>query len=179
MKMIALLRGINVGGKRKISMPELRSVISKIGYTQVETYINSGNLIFHTKDLDSSDVAALLESAILKHFGFPVDVIVRTASEWGNYASRNPFADAAAARPNFLHLGLSKLPCNPNAASLLSERVNEFERITIVNDAIWVDFGIGPGKSKLTPAIFEKAVGSPVTLRNWRTVQKINEILNI
>lgn len=154
--MIALLRGINVGGKRKISMPELRSVITKIGFTQVETYINSGNLIIDAKDLDSSDVAALMEPAILKHFGFPVDVIIRTASEWGKYASKNPFTDAAAARPNFLHVVLSKLPCNPNVVSLLSTRVNEFEQITIVNDAIWVDFGIGPGKSKLTSTILKK-----------------------
>src|SRR5688572_3125009 len=100
MKMVALLRGINVGGNRRVPMKELHSIAVKAGLKQVETYINSGNLVFDAGNLSAEDIAALLEKAIQKHFGFPVDVVARTEKQWKSYASRRPFADAAEIRPN-------------------------------------------------------------------------------
>jgi uncharacterized protein (DUF1697 family) len=177
-KMVALLRGINVGGNRKVPMKELHAVAIKAGLKQVATYINSGNLVFDAGKTSPEDVTARLEKAIQKHFGFAVDVIVRTEKQWKLYASKRPFPDAAELRPNLLMIGLSKLPLPKNVGGLLSERVSENERVKIVGNAIWVDFADGAGRSKLTPALFDKAVGSPVTLRNWRTVMKLAEMLS-
>ncbi|MDG0816251.1 DUF1697 domain-containing protein [Bdellovibrio svalbardensis] len=177
MKMVALLRGINVGGNRKVPMKELHSIAVKAGLQQVKTYINSGNLIFEVDKLSAADTTVLLEKAIQKHFGFAVDVVVRTEKQWKTYASKEPFTDAAKSRPNLLMIGLSKLPLPANIDSILSERAAANERIKIINDAIWIDFADGVARSKLTPTWINKAAGSPVTMRNWKTVMKLNEML--
>lgn len=178
MRMIALLRGINVGGNRKVSMAELRTVAAEAGFSQIETYINSGNLLFDPAKMNASQASAQLERAIQKHFGFSVEVIVRTARQWKTYASGGPFRDVAELRPNLLMVGLSGSPISDNAENLLGERAAQHERVKIVGDAIWIDFGASSGKSKLTPALLDKAAGSPVTLRNWRTVLKLAEMLS-
>jgi uncharacterized protein (DUF1697 family) len=178
MKMVALLRGINVGGNRKVPMKDLYSIAISAGLKDVATYINSGNLIFDAGKMSAARVTTTLEKAIQKHFGFSVDVIVRTEKEWQAYASSRPFPDAAESRPNLLMMGLAKLPPPKNIAALLSERASANEKIKIVGDAIWVDFADGVGRSKLTPAWFDKNAGSPVTLRNWKTVMKLAEMLS-
>src|SRR5262245_16850824 len=115
-RMIALLRGINVGGNRKVPMAELRQIASEAGLEEVETYIQSGNLTFATTQTPAAAEAAL-EKAIEEKFGFAVDVVVRTAAQWARYAAGSPFPDAAKERPNILHLGLSKKPPAPDAAA--------------------------------------------------------------
>jgi uncharacterized protein (DUF1697 family) len=177
MRMVALLRGINVGGKRKVPMPELRALAEKAGYSEIETYVNSGNLIFNSRNDKADKVADRLEKLIEDHFGFFIDVVVRTAEQWEKYASSSPFPDAAKERPHLVLLGLSRRPFDRTVAAKLSERAGKSERIRILEDAIWVDFGGGVARSKLTPALFDKAAGSTVTMRNWRTVLKIHELL--
>jgi uncharacterized protein (DUF1697 family) len=177
MMMIALLRGINVGGYKKVPMSELCALATKVGFTKVCSYINSGNLVFEAGKLKSNQVEGRLEKAIEKQFGFHVDVIVRTATQWKKYASGSPFPNAERSRPNFLHLGLSKLPCSKDLLTKLSERATLGEKIKLEGGAIWVDFLGGAGKSKLTPVLFDKIAGSPVTMRNWNTVQKLVEVL--
>ena len=176
MKMLALLRGINVGGNRKVPMKDLRLMAEELGLTEVETYINSGNLMFKTGHKKTDRVETLLEKKIEEKFGFHVDVIVRTETDWKKYASKTPFAEAAENRPNLLMLGLSKKACTRSAATQLSERASENENIKVSQGALWIDFGNGVGKSKLTPLALEKAVGAPVTLRNWKTVLKLQEM---
>jgi uncharacterized protein (DUF1697 family) len=177
MRMVALLRGINVGENRKVPMPKLCALASKAGLTEVKSYINSGNIVFDAETMKAAQVASLLEKVIQKHFGFPVDVVVRTATQWKKYAAGSPFPDAEQFRPNFLQLGLSKTPCCKEIAARLSERATQGEKIKLVGDAIWVDFVAGVGRSKLTPSLFDKEAGSPVTMRNWNTVLKLSEML--
>ena len=178
MKMVALLRGINVGGNRKIPMPALCAVATEAGLTEVRSYIQSGNLVFDAGKRKADQVVTLLEKAIEEHFRFQVDVIVRTASQWKKYSAGSPFPGAARDRPNLLHLGLSKLPCSKDLAAKLGERAMHGEKIKVLDDAIWVDFAASVGKSKLTPVVFHKAAGSPVTMRNWNTVLKLDEMLS-
>lgn len=175
--MVALLKGINVGGNRKVPMPVLCSLATAAGLTKVKAYINSGNLVFEAGKLKPDQVVALLEKSIEKKFGFHVDVVVRTAVQWKKYAAGSPFPGAAKDRPNMLHLGLCKETCNKDTAALLTERAVHGEKVKIVGDAIWVDFATSVGKSKLTPVYFEKAAGSPVTLRNWNTIVKLDQML--
>jgi uncharacterized protein (DUF1697 family) len=173
--MVALLRGINVGGNKKVPMVELRELAVKAGLVEVATYINSGILLFKTSR-SPVDVEAALEAAIAKHFGFTVDVIVRTKPAWAKYAKGSPFPDAASERPKALHLGVSKRAPVKSAEGVLRERAAEGERITIDGDAIWLDFAAGVAKTKLSPAVLDKAVGSTVTARNWTTVQTLAEM---
>jgi uncharacterized protein (DUF1697 family) len=101
MRMVALLRGINVGGNRKVPMPELCALAAIAGLADVKHYINSGNIVFEAGKLKPDHVAAELEKAIEKRFGFLVDVIVRTATQWKKYAAGSPFPEAERSRPNF------------------------------------------------------------------------------
>jgi len=175
-KMVALLRGVNVGGNRKVPMPALCAAATRAGLERVASYINSGNLVFEAGKRAGSAVERLLEDAIEEQFGFRVEVIVRTAAQWNSY-SRPGFPDAANERPALLQFGLSKLPCKSELAAALGARAMHGERIRVIGDAIWVDFPAGVGKSKLTPAVFDKAAGSTVTLRNWNTVLKLHQML--
>lgn len=106
---LALLRGINVGGNRKVPMDALRAVATERGLGDVRTYIQSGNLVFTGKGTPRS-LEAKLEEAILARFGFPVDVLVRTATEWRAHAEGNPFVALSAAEANRVMLLLEVAP---------------------------------------------------------------------
>lgn len=173
--LIALLRGVNVGGNKKVGMAELREAALGIGCRRADSYINSGNLVL-VCDLTPRAAEAALEEAIEERFGIDVSVIVRTAAQWHEYAAGSAFPDAEEDRPSFLHLALSKKKASPGAVASLLEKAKGGERIALVGDALWIDFRSGVGKSKVTPAVLDRLVGSPVTARNWRTVQKLAEM---
>lgn len=135
----ALLRGINVSGRRLVPMAELRSLLADIGCNGVRTYIQSGNVVF-TSAGASAGLERQLEQAIEQEFGFFVPVVVR-------------------------------------AASALQRRASAGERVKKRGDAIWIHYVKGIARSKLTPAVLDKEIGSPATARNWRTVLRIHEML--
>jgi uncharacterized protein (DUF1697 family) len=174
--MLAFLRGINVGGNKLIPMAELRALASGLGFGDVETFIQSGNLIF-TTTLATAAVEAALERAIAKKFGFTVDVVARTGAQWRRYAGGLPFADAAAERPHLLHLGLAKAAVRAGAAEALGPYAKAGERVHTEDDCLWIDYASGVARSKLSPTVLDRAVGSTVTARNWRTVQKLTELV--
>lgn len=172
---IALLRGINVGGNRKVPMAELRGLAAQLGWQDVESYIQSGNLVFRSAGTAAAAEAAL-EEALQGRFGFSVDVVVRSAGEWRRFASGSPFPDAEQERPNLLHLALPKAPPQAGALERLRPYAKAGERIELRDEALWIDFVGGVAKSRLTPGVLERVVGSTVTARNWRTVQKLAEM---
>lgn len=174
---VALLRGINVGGHNPVPMSELREACEALGWLDVRTYIQSGNVIFRSSST-AARLSGELEGAIANRFGLTIAVVVRTAKQWEHYAKANPFADAADAHPNLVMLGLSKAKPKADAAAELRKRASADETILVSGDAIWIHFGSGAGKTKITPSLLDRAVGSPVTLRNWRTVLKLRELAN-
>jgi uncharacterized protein (DUF1697 family) len=159
-------------------MSTLRAALGEAGLEDVRSYIQSGNLVFEAGAKKTDQVSVLIEKMINDEFGFQVDVIVRTATQWKKYSAGSPFLSAARERPNLLLLGLSKGPFRKAILAELEERATQGEKIKIVGDAIWVDFAKSVGKSKLTPAAFDKAAGSPVTMRNWNTVVKLEALLS-
>ncbi len=174
---VALFRGINVGGNKKLPMAKLRELCEGLGFVSVRTYIQSGNLVFRSA-LDPASVEQRIEGVVEQEFGFHADVIARSARQWTAYARAAAFPDAAEARPKFLHLGLSKQKPARGCVAKLEEYANPDERVALKGDALWVDYGTGVGRSKLTPAVLDRALGSTVTLRNWRTVMAISELLD-
>jgi uncharacterized protein (DUF1697 family) len=172
---IALLRGINVTGHNKIPMPELRTLCEGLGWGAVQTYIQSGNLVFHADGAPEA-LEAELERAITGRFGLTIPVIVRAAASWPGYVADNPFPEASDREPNLVMLALSKAAPKADAAERLRERAASGERIAQTGDAIWVHYPQGVGTSKLSPALFDRLVGSPVTARNWRTTLKLGEL---
>ncbi|MEA3054293.1 MAG: hypothetical protein QOG72_3196 [Sphingomonadales bacterium] len=173
-RLIALLRAVNVGG-RKLPMAELRALCGERGWEDVETYIQSGNLIFSATGKPDA-LETELEEAIAERFGLDVPVIVRSAAQWAAYAAANPFAKAAREEPNRLQLLVSKRPPNPGAAARLMEKAQDGEAVQAAGGALWFHFSAGIARSKLTPALIDKACGSPSTGRNWRTVMKLKEM---
>jgi uncharacterized protein (DUF1697 family) len=165
---VALLRGINVGGGRKVPMAELRAVAQGLGLKRVRTLIASGNLVF-----DGERSEAELEAAVQSHFGFPVDIMVRTAAQWSAYVAANPFPQEAEAAPKFLLLFAGKQGAGEATTAFLAARTVPGEKFAAQGDAVWIHFGDGSGRSKLgsgpKPGLW--------TGRNWRTVLAIEEML--
>jgi len=173
-RMVALLRAVNVGG-RKLPMAELRDLCGELGWTDVATYIQSGNVVF-TAAGKPAEIEQQLEQAIAKRFGFDVPVIVRTAGQWAHYPAGNPFPKAAKDEPNRLMLLLSKRPPEKSAVDAIQARATAGEAVKRAGDALWIHFPEGAGTSKLTPVLIDRAIGSPATSRNYRTVTSLQEM---
>ena len=170
-----MLRGINVGGHNKLPMPELRSLCADLGWEDVQSYIQSGNLVFRA-GATAASLEAELERAIERRFGLSIPVIVRAAAVWPAYVKANPYPEASQTEPNLVMLALSKAAPNGDAVERLREYALGGERIVQVGDGLWIHYAGGAGRSKLSPAVLDRLVGSPVTARNWRTVLKLDEL---
>lgn len=166
---IALLRGINVGGRNRISMEALRSLCDGLGWTGVQTYIQSGNLVFQA-DATAPALEADLEQAVELDSGLSIPVLVRDAAHWAAYLEANPFPAASGTEPNLVMLALAKQPPQGSAVDELRRRAGRGERVARTGDALWIHYAEGVGRSKLSPALLDRLAGSPVTMRNWRTV---------
>lgn len=173
---VALLRGVNVGGAKKVPMAMLRELAAELGWKEAQTYAQSGNLVFRARGAPE-DLEHALERAIAARLGLEVPVIVRSAADWAKYAKGSAFADAESERPKMLHLGLAKDRVSPRCLDDLARHCTAGERVALDGDALWIDYGGGVARSKLTPAALDRAVGSVVTARNWNTVQALARIL--
>lgn len=172
---VALLRGINVAGKKKVPMAQLRALAGELGFEGARTYIQSGNLVYRSPHaLEGSQ--KILEKAIAERFGFDVEVTVRDAARWLGYAKGSPFPDAEALRPKTLLMAISKSgPMRDALDIVMSYATNE--RASTKGDALWIDFVDGSGRSKVTPASLQKALGPSATTRNWHTVLAIADLV--
>ena len=175
-RMVALLRAVNVGG-RKLPMAELRALCATLGWTDVATYIQSGNVMFGASG-KARDIEQALERAIAKDYGYAAAVMVRTAAQWAQYPAGNPFPKAAKDEPNRLMLLVSKRPPNAGAEDVIQARATACEQVRRAGDALWIHFPQGSGTSKLTPSLIDRAIGSPATSRNHRTVTVLKEMLD-
>ncbi len=165
MRRVALLRGVNVGGKAKVPMAALKSVFEAVGAKKVETYIQSGNVVF---DGPASVNAKKLETAIEKHFKLNVSVALRTRAQIDAIVEALPYQETDLVHVAFL-LGKPKLGGIDHDA-LLPEK---FEHI---GQELFFYLPNGMGTSKL-PAYVARRIGVDMTVRNWRTVLKLQALL--
>jgi uncharacterized protein (DUF1697 family) len=172
-RMVALLRAVNVGG-RKLPMAELRALCEQLGWKDAQTYIQSGNVMFGATG-EAEVIEKQLERAIEKQFHLDVPVIVRTAAQWVELAAGNPFPDEP---PNRVMLLLSKAKPALGAEDVIQARATAGESVRRAGDALWFHYPDGAGASKLTPALIDRAAGSPSTARNYNTVMKLKEMLD-
>lgn len=175
---IALLRGINVGGHRKVPMARLRKLAESIDLEEPETYIQSGNLVFRSAG-DPRGTEARLEKAIEAEFGFQVPCVVRTAEQWAGYITGNPLREKGEEDSRLLMLALSTEPPTTEVAAQLEERGDRGEIVREAGDALWIFFAGGSARSRITPQLMDRLFGSSVTTRNWRTVLKIGTMLGV
>ena len=171
---IALLRGINVGGHNKLPMGELTEILEGLGLQDVETYIQSGNVVFQKDDVNPSELSERIKSAINERRGFAPQVLVLSAEELEGAVEANPFPEAVD-EPKRLHFYfLADAPENPDLETLENVKV-ESERFALEGRVFYLHAPDGIGRSKLAARV-EKALGVAATARNWRSVRKIKEM---
>lgn len=173
-KYISVLRGINVGGKRKILMADLKKMYAELGFENCISYIQSGNLIFESTKLSNTELGSKIEDAIAEKFGFTVPVIVRTSDEWEQSVQANPYADSHEKES----LCLTFLNETPKAelTAVISELNFEPDSFQIIDKDVFI---YCPGKyhqTKLSNQFFESKLKVKATTRNWNTVLKLLEL---
>jgi len=172
---VALLRGINVGGRTIIPMAELRSSLSDLGLQDVVTYVQSGNVVFRADGCDSGGLAAQVEERIASEFGLGVSVLLRTPSELRAIAKRNPFLQRGEDSSRLHVIFLDRKPAAAAAAQLDPER-SPPDEFAPAGREIYLYLPNGAGRSKLTLDYFEKRLEVRATMRNWRTLTKLIEL---
>jgi uncharacterized protein (DUF1697 family) len=172
MRHIVLLRGINVGGHRKVAMPALRDLLEGHGYEDVVTYVQSGNIVL-TSSLAAANLERTLEQQILDGLGVDPAVVVRTRKQIADVIEGNPFPDAARSAPKLLQVNfLSAKPSAKVAADLAAADVAPEEVVLRGREAYaWHPDGVQ--RSKLARLLTDKRMGVTVTARNWNTVTKL------
>ena len=173
---IAMLRGINVSGQKRILMADLKAMCESLGLTRVRTYVQSGNVLFDSPLENSSSLVAQIESAILKTFGFDVPVLVRTAADLRAVIDSNPFLTQR--RENTAHLYVHFLSHAPEADRIarLTVPANETGEVAVIGKEIYLFLPDGAGRTKLTNAYLENKLKVTGTARNWNTVNALLEL---
>ena len=174
---IALLRGINVGGNKKIAMADLRALSERLGFQNVQTILQSGNLVFRSTKRSAADVEKQLQAALREHLAFDCEVIVRTAQEWDAIIAGNPFVKEAKDDPGHMLLMCLRDAPSKDAVNALRIGIVGRERVEVRGRDAYFVYPDGVGTSKLTNAVIEKRLGTRGTARNWNTVRKLLDVV--
>jgi len=166
---IVLLRGINVGGHNLLPMKELKILLEGSGYTNVKTYIQSGNIVLSSKRNPESDIGPLIQS----QFGFTPRVLVLSEKEFASCVANNPYQEYEG---KFVHFYFCKETPRVNT-TLLAKLASDTERYELVGDTFYLHAPDGIGRSRLVARI-EACLGVPATGRNLNTINKLIEMIN-
>jgi len=160
---IALLRGVNVSGQRRVPMSDLRSLFEGLGYTDVRTYIQSGNVVFRAKAGTAAGIRSTIESAIEAEFGFDVTVLLRTAAELAGVVKRNPYGTDAY---------VTFLDGAPAAKVVKTIDPHAFapDEFAVLGHEVFLRCPNGYGNTKINNTFFERKLATNATTRNWKTV---------
>ncbi|MFQ3858084.1 DUF1697 domain-containing protein [Leptospira kirschneri] len=170
---IALLRGINVSGQKKILMKDLSSIFESLGFMNVKTYIQSGNVLFQDKSKNVKELIALIEKKIREVFGFEVIVFIRSKEEFKAIIQSNPFSKKDSNRIYVSFLNESKK--NLDLTEIETVKIKG-EELVIQNKEIYFFSPKGYGVSKLSNNFLEKKLNVSATTRNWKTVITLSEL---
>jgi uncharacterized protein (DUF1697 family) len=165
---VALLRGINVGGRTKVSMPGLKSAFEDFGATEVQTYIQSGNVVFIHPERSAPKLETGLTKAIADHAGSAIDVMLRTGSQMRSVVEKNPYPHASGTT---LHVMFCHTQVDKAALARIEPTRFAPEEATAIGREIYLHLPHGMGRAKLPVALGKLNV--PLTARNWNTVTKL------
>ena len=171
---IALLRGINVSGQKIIKIDELRKLFESLGFENVKTYIQSGNVVFKSQINRPEKIVKSIERKIKEVFSFDVTVIIRTHDELKKIIRTNPFLKNKPIERLYI-IFLSNISDNENVEKLQPYK-SKTEEFRIIGKEIYLFYPDGYGRSKLTNNIFESKLGVKATTRNCNTVNKLFEM---
>jgi uncharacterized protein (DUF1697 family) len=170
---VGLLRAVNVGGHGSLPMAALRTELSRHGFEEVRTLLQTGNLVFRETTAPGPKVELRLEDLIERGFGFRPLAFVRSASEWREILRRNPYPREADDDPGHLVLACLKTAPPGTALAALRGAIRGRERVELIGRELYAVYPDGIGTSRLTMTVLESKLGTRVTARNWNTVTKI------
>ena len=175
---IALLRGINVTGYNMIKMKDLTVHLASLKYSNIKTYIQSGNILFESDNKESKIFEKEIHHLIENKFGFNVPVIVKTTEEMKKVHKNNPFVNGSNSDINKLYVTfLSEAPLKENIVKMVETKIDADEFIlTDDNNVVYLNCGNGYGKTKLSNTFFESKLKVTATTRSWKTVEKLVEM---
>lgn len=171
--MVSLLRGVNVAGHNMVKMSELAELYNSLGFKDVKTYLQSGNVVFSHTSNETATLTAKIEKALKQRLGLDVTVFTRTSDELRSVVSRNPFAEKDRSK-----LHVTFLRARP--VNLLMDKLNalrdQSEEFAIKDREVYLFLPNGIGRSNLSNNFLEKALGVQASTRNWNTVTALSDM---
>jgi uncharacterized protein (DUF1697 family) len=173
---IALLRAVNVGGHQAVTMGALRTLLTDVGFSNVRSLLQSGNLVFRGDPRPSARLERLLEAEAEKRLALTTLFFVRTATEWATLVARNPFPEFAERDPGHLVLMALKDTPTPEAVKTLQAAITGPEVARVDGTSAYITYPVDIGHSRLTVNLIERTLGTRATARNWNTVLKLKAV---
>lgn len=176
MKLISMLRGINVGHQNQIRMAELKSLYESLGFSSVQTYVQSGNVVFESSDHNQNAATSIIEAALEQKYGSQIPVLIRTVEDFQHLIDANPFTHGRSEDRTKLHVTfLYRRPSEENIAKItgFKDPIDEF---FLEDMEVFLFCPNGYGRTKLSNTFFEKKLAVAATTRNWNTVTTLLEL---
>jgi uncharacterized protein (DUF1697 family) len=174
---VVLLRGINLGARNRVAMEDLRALVGALGGEDVQTYVQSGNVVFRSS-VPASDLVSTIERGIQRKLGLDVTVLLRTKGQLAQVVRENPFVGPGIA-PTELHVTFLAHAPDPEHVAQLAERRFDPDRFAVAGQDVYLHCPNGYGRSKLSNAFFERRLAVPATTRNWKTVTTLATLASV
>jgi uncharacterized protein (DUF1697 family) len=173
---LALLRAVNLAGHRQVAMADLRELLTKLGFADVRSVLQSGNLVFRSKARSGAPLERLLETEVEKRLAVQTDFFVRTGEEWEQAIAHNPFREEAERDPSHLVAFFLKDPAAAGDVAALQAAITGREIVRAKGRQAYIVYPDGIGRSRLTSALIERKLGTRATGRNWNTVLRLGAL---
>ena len=174
---VALLRAINVAGHATVAMSDLRALLAELGFADVRSLLQTGNLVFRGDTPAGAELERRLEAEAAGRLGLRTDFLVRAADEWAAVVERNPLPDVAKQEPSRLVVMFLKQTPDEAAVAALQAAVKGPEVIRAEGRQVYISYPAGIGRSRLTTNLIESKLGTRGTGRNWNTVLKLDALV--
>ncbi|MDP1631968.1 MAG: DUF1697 domain-containing protein [Caulobacter sp.] len=174
---IALLRGVNVGGNKKVAMADLKAMVEALGFTDAKTLLQSGNVVFEAGATPDDDLEALLDREAEARLGLITRFIVRGPKAWRGIIDANPMQEEAEREPSRFIVNVAREPVTSEMVAMIRAAATPGEKIEAVDRSVYVFFGDGIANSKAALVFGRRTLGLTSTGRNWNTVQKIAALI--
>lgn len=179
MNYIILLRGINVSGKNKLKMADLRAMLEGMNFADVQTYIQSGNIIIESAETPNSTLEERVKTQIMDTFGYDVPVLALTVDELQDIFSNNPFLTKRNEDITKLHVTILKQIADNERVDMIKYIKHKTDEFEIKDKLIYLFCPDGYGRTKFTNNFFESKLKVQATTRNWKTITKLVELSNV
>jgi uncharacterized protein (DUF1697 family) len=175
---ISLLRGVNVSGKNLIKMDSLKSMYARLDFESITTYLQSGNVVFQSKDSNPNAIEKLITKEIFSAFGYDVPVLVLTPEKLTSIIEGNPFLGNRSMDSSFFHVTILNGEIRSEQLIPLKEKLTDGEAIACRDSILYLYCPNGYGKTKLTNSFIEQKLNVKATTRNWKTTITLGNLLD-